>query len=151
MFFLFMTKVIISFPYFAQIKCNSPSIKDHPSSQSFTVSNCYKGTLRMSQIVLQDSYQMSTIQLKSSWNLWTSPYVKFLLNQRRGDKFDIASFLRSRYISNQSGSAKETVSQKIDENIEILVCLICMGSQDRALIDIKHHYQITMNRHKNWI
>ena len=54
-----------------------------------------------------------------------------------------------RYIENQSGSAKETVSPKIGENIEMLVCFICMGTQDRTLIDINHHYQITMNQHKN--
>ena len=66
----------------------------------------------------------------------SSTDVKFLLNQRR-------------YIANQSGSAKETVSPKIGENIEMLVCFICMGTQDRTLIDINHHYQITMNQHKN--
>ena len=43
---------------------------------------------------------------------------------------------RSRYIANQSGSAKETVSPKIGENIEMLVCFICMGTQDRTLIDM---------------
>ena len=53
------------------------------------------------------------------------------------------------YIANQSGSAKETVSPKNGENIEILVCLICMGTQDRTLIDINHHYQIMLNQHKN--
>ena len=57
---------------------------------------------------------------------------------------------RSRYIANQSGSAKETVSPKISENIEMLVCFICVRIQDRILIDINHHYQITMNQHKNW-
>ena len=56
---------------------------------------------------------------------------------------------RSPYIANQSGFAKETVSPKIGENIEMLVCFICMGTQDRTLIDINHHYQITMNQHKN--
>ena len=34
-------------------------------------------------------------------------------------------------------------------NIEILVCFICMGTEDRTLIDINNHYQITMNQHKN--
>ena len=53
------------------------------------------------------------------------------------------------YIVNQSGSAKETVSPKIGKNIEMLVCFICMGTQDRTLIDINHHYQIMMNQHKN--
>ena len=53
------------------------------------------------------------------------------------------------YIANQSGSAKETVSPKISENIEMLVCFIFMGTQDRTLIDINHYYQITMNQHKN--
>ena len=57
--------------------------------------------------------------------------------------------LRSRYIANQSGSAKETVSPTICKNIEMLVCFICMGTQDRTLIDINHHYQITMNQHEN--
>ena len=33
------------------------------------------------------------------------------------------------YIMNQSESAKETVSPKIGENIEMLVCFICMGAQ----------------------
>ena len=56
---------------------------------------------------------------------------------------------RLRYIVIQSGSAKETVSLKIGENIEMLVCFICMGTQDRTLIDINHHYQIMMNQHKN--
>ena len=40
------------------------------------------------------------------------------------------------YITNQNGSAKETVSLKIDNNIEMLVCFICVGKQDRILIDI---------------
>ena len=52
-------------------------------------------------------------------------------------------------IANQSGSAKETVSSKIGENIEMLVCFICMGTQDRTLIDINHHYQVSINQHKN--
>ena len=51
--------------------------------------------------------------------------------------------------ANQSGSARETVSPKIGENIEILVCFICMGTQDRTLIDINHHDQITTNQHKD--
>ena len=33
--------------------------------------------------------------------------------------------------ANQSESAKE----KIGENIEMLLCLICMGTPDRTLID----------------
>ena len=32
--------------------------------------------------------------------------------------------------------SKETVSLKIGQNIEMLVCFICVGSQDRILIDI---------------
>ena len=52
------------------------------------------------------------------------------------------------YIANQSGSAKENVIQKIGENIKMLVCFVCIGTQDRVLIDINHHYQITMNQHK---
>ena len=54
----------------------------------------------------------------------------------------------SRYIVNQSVSAKETVSPKIVENIEMLVCFICMETQDRTLIDI-NHYKIMLNQHKN--
>ena len=77
--------------------------------------------------------------------------VKFLLNQRREAKFVIAYFYepRSWYIdiANQSGSAKETVRSKIGENIEMLVCFICMATQDR--IDMNHHYQILMNQDKN--
>ena len=53
---------------------------------------------------------------------------------------------RSHYIANQSGYAKETVSPKIGKNIEMLVCLICTGTQDRTLIDINH--QIMMNQHE---
>ena len=56
---------------------------------------------------------------------------------------------QSRDIANQSGSSKETDSPKIDKNIEMLVCFICMGTQDRTLIDINHHCQITMNQNKN--
>ena len=56
---------------------------------------------------------------------------------------------QSQYIANQSGSAKETVCPKIGGYIKMLVCFICMGTQDRTLIDINHHYQITMNQHKN--
>ena len=71
----------------------------------------------------------------------------------KGERPSLSSRLfyepRSRYIANQSGSAKETVSPKIGKNIEMLVCFICMGTQDRTLIDINHHYQITMNQHKN--
>ena len=43
---------------------------------------------------------------------------------------------RSWYIANQSGSAKENVSQKIDKNIKMLVCFICIGTQERTLIII---------------
>ena len=56
---------------------------------------------------------------------------------------------RSRYIANQSGSAKDTVGPKIGKNIEMLVCCICMRTKDRTLININHHYQITMSQHKN--
>ena len=80
----------------------------------------------------------------------SSTDVKFLI---KGERSSLSSRLfyepQSRYIANQSGSAKETVSPKIGENVEMLVCLICMGTQDRTLIDINHHYQITMNQHKN--
>ena len=58
---------------------------------------------------------------------------------------------RSQYIANQSESAKDTVGPNIGKNIEMLVCLICMRTKDGTLIDINHHYQITMNQHKNWI
>ena len=53
---------------------------------------------------------------------------------------------QSRYIgiANQSGSTQEAISLKIGENIEMLVCFLCMGTQGRTLIDINHHYQITM-------
>ena len=52
-------------------------------------------------------------------------------------------------MANQSESAKETVSPKIGKNIEMLVCFICMGTQDRTLIDI-NHYQIMINQHKSF-
>ena len=70
----------------------------------------------------------------------------------KGERPSLSSRLfyepRSRYIANQSGSAKETVSPKIGKNIEMLVCFIYMGTQDRTLIYINHHYQITMNQHE---
>ena len=71
----------------------------------------------------------------------------------KGERPSLSSHLfyepRSRYIANQSGSTKETVSPKIVKNIEMLVCFICMGTQDRTLIDISYHYEIMMNQHKN--
>ena len=71
----------------------------------------------------------------------------------KGERPSLSSHLfyepRSWYIANQSGSAKETVSPKIGENIEVLVCFICMRAHDRTLIDISHHYQFMMNQHKN--
>ena len=71
----------------------------------------------------------------------------------KGERPSLSSRLfyepRSRYIANQSGSAKETVSPKIGKNIEMLVCFIYMGTQDSTLIGISYHYQITMNQHKN--
>ena len=56
--------------------------------------------------------------------------------------------LRSQYIANQSGSEKQTISLKIGKNIGILVCFGCVGTQYRILIDMNHHYHITMNQHK---
>ena len=71
----------------------------------------------------------------------------------KGERPSLSSHLfyepRSWYIANQSGSAKETVSPKIGENIEVLVCFICMRTHDMTLIDISHHYQFMMNQHKN--
>ena len=82
----------------------------------------------------------------------SSADVKFLLNHRKATKFVIPSFLWALIVIKvvQSGSAKKTVSQKIGKNIKMLVCFICMGTQDRTLIDINHHYRIVMNQHKNW-
>ena len=80
----------------------------------------------------------------------SSADVKFLLIQRREAKFSTTSFFtRLQYIVNQSRSAKETVNLKIDQNIEMLACFICMVMQYKTLIDINHHYQIMMNQHKN--
>ena len=66
----------------------------------------------------------------------------------RETKFVIVFFYepQSRYIgiANQSGSTQEAISLKIGENIEMLVCFLCMVTQGRTLIDINHHYQITM-------
>ena len=71
----------------------------------------------------------------------------------KGERPSLSSHLfyepQSRYIANQSGCAKETVSLKIGKNIEMLVCFICLEAQDRTLIDINNHYQIAMNQHKN--
>ena len=38
---------------------------------------------------------------------------------------------------------------KIGKNIDMLVYFLCVGTQDRILVDINHHYQITINQHKN--
>ena len=60
----------------------------------------------------------------------------------KGERLSFSSHLfyerRLWYIANQSGSTKETVSPKIGKNIEMLVCFIFMGTQDRTLIDINH-------------
>ena len=71
----------------------------------------------------------------------------YLLNQKREATFVITFFYepQSQYIANQSRSAKETVSPKIGENIEMSVCFICVKTQGRTLIDI-NHYQITINQ-----
>ena len=61
---------------------------------------------------------------------------------------DLLNELRLWYIANQSGSAKETGNPKIGENIEMLDYFICMGAQDRILINI-NHYQFTVNQYKN--
>ena len=50
---------------------------------------------------------------------------------------------RSRYIVNQSGSAKETVSPKIGENIDMLVYFICMGTQGRILVLILYQSSLS--------
>ena len=74
----------------------------------------------------------------------------FLLKGKRSSLLSLLFYEpQSRYILNQSVSAKETVSPKIGENIEMLVFFICMGTQDRTLIDINRYYQITMIQHKN--
>ena len=81
----------------------------------------------------------------------SSADVKFLL--LKGGRPSWSSHLfyetQSQYIANESGSVNETVSPKMGKNIEMLVCFINMGTQDRTLTDINHHYQITMNQHKN--
>ena len=53
---------------------------------------------------------------------------------------------RLHYIPNQSRSAKETVIRKIGENVETLVvCFICVGTQDRILILIL--YQLSLSNY----
>ena len=76
----------------------------------------------------------------------SSTDVKFLLNQKRPSLLLSLFYIpRLWYIANQSGPPKETVSPKAGENIEMLVSFTCLGTQDRTLIDINHHYQIEMN------
>ena len=43
---------------------------------------------------------------------------------------------------NQSRYPKETVSPKIGKNNEMLVCFICVGTQDRILFDVVIYYII---------
>ena len=66
----------------------------------------------------------------------SSADVKFLLNQRREATFVIvsASEPQSQYIAKQNGSTKETVSPKIGENIEMLVCFICTRHKTGLLL-----------------
>ena len=68
----------------------------------------------------------------------SSADIKCLLHQWREVNFATASFYEpwSQYIANQSGSAKVTVSPKIGENIELLVCFICMGTQGLLLYQL---------------
>ena len=70
----------------------------------------------------------------------------------KGERPSLSSHLfyepRLWFIANQSRSAKETVSLKIGEIIEML--FICfMGTQGMTLIDSNHHYQILMNQYGN--
>ena len=41
---------------------------------------------------------------------------------------------QSQYIAKQNGSAKETVSPKIGENIEMLICFICTRHKTGLLL-----------------
>ena len=92
-------------------------------------------------------------QSKTGCTTLSSADVKFLLNQRKEAKFVIATFLWASITvhSKSKWVYKETVSLKIGVNTEMLVFFICMGTQDRTLIDINHYYETTMNHHKNWI
>ena len=75
----------------------------------------------------------------------SSADFEFLLNPRREAKFVVAFFYepRSWYIANQSGSAKETVSPKIGENIDMLVYFICVGTPDRILVLIQYQSSLS--------
>ena len=44
-----------------------------------------------------------------------------------------------RYIANQSGFAKETVSPKIGKSIEMLVCFICIGNEQLFKVGMRNH------------
>ena len=79
------------------------------------------------------------------------PDVKFLLNQRRGAKFVILSVLwTSTAVHSESKWACKRDCSPEDSGEYWDVCFICVGTHDRTLNDINHHYQITMNKHKNW-
>ena len=55
------------------------------------------------------------------------------------------------YIANESMSAKETVSPKICENIEMLVCFVCMGDTKQDFDWYQSSLSlIMMNQDKNW-
>ena len=74
--------------------------------------------------------------------------VKLLLNQTRDAKFAIASFLTLDRGTQRIKMGLQR-SPNVGDNIEILVCFICIGTKDRTLTDINHHYQTTMNQNKN--
>ena len=71
----------------------------------------------------------------------SSTDVKFLLNQMREGPLVIASFLWASIVLHRLSklmSAKETVSLHNGENIEMLVCFICMRTQDRSEFSSKY-------------
>ena len=77
-------------------------------------------------------------EYKKKWKIQRLFFWKSMTYSKLRPSLSLRLFYepRSQHIANHSGSAKETVSLKIGENIEMLVCFIFMETQGRILIDI---------------
>ena len=151
----FRTICILSFLYFFYY--TKLYTDPHVNKDFFLFKFCSKDSLSCSKVGAthvwtKPQHFKKIFKLKVDGQL-SSANVKFLLIQGREAKFLIASFLWASIVvhSKSKWVCKGDCYLKIGKNIKTLVCFICMGTQERTLIDINHHYQISMNQHKNWI